>query len=93
MDMAGVQDIDLKFSAQTSAQKVSTVVDLSGVSFISSIGIRVLLQNAKALALAGKKLVLAGARNEVAEVLRIAGITDSVECVESVAHAVDSLAV
>ncbi|MFQ3669885.1 MAG: STAS domain-containing protein [Verrucomicrobiia bacterium] len=91
LDLAGAQAIDLKFTSQTSAQKVSTVVDLSGTTFISSMGIRVLMQNAKALSLAGQKLVVAGAKGEVAEVLRIAGVTEVIDCFDSVDEALGAL--
>ncbi len=91
LDMAGAQEIDLKFTAQTSAEKVSTVVDLSGVSFVGSMGIRMFIRNTKALALSGHKLVLAGAKNEVAEVLRVAGVTDAIELFDTVDAALDSL--
>lgn len=92
LDMAGAQAIDLKFMAQTSAQKISTVVDLSGLTFLSSVGIRVFMQNAKALSLAGKKLLLAGAGGEVAEVLRISGVGEAIGCYDSVDQAVAALA-
>lgn len=87
LDLAGAQDIDLKFTAHTSGQKTSTVVDLSEVPFISSIGIRIFIQNAKALALSEHKLILAAPTEEVATVLNIAGVSENIPVVATVDEA------
>ena len=49
MDVRGAQEVDLKFSAVTSANKGAFIVDMSGVDFLASIGIRTLLVCAKAV--------------------------------------------
>jgi anti-anti-sigma factor len=51
MDMAGTEQIDLRFATLTATRPALIVVDLSQVSFLASIGMRTLLTNAKALAL------------------------------------------
>ena len=74
LDIAGTQAIDLEFTVLTSAKKKSVMVDLSEMDFISSIGIRLLLTNAKALHLAGAKMILVNPPTSVHDVLRQAGI-------------------
>jgi len=39
MDIDGTQKIDMKFTAVTASESANVIVDLSGVEFISSIGI------------------------------------------------------
>jgi anti-sigma B factor antagonist len=51
------------------------VVDMSGVEYISSAGLRVLLSTAKKLSASGGKLVLAGLKPYVQEVFEVAGFT------------------
>jgi anti-anti-sigma factor len=50
------------------------LIDLTEVSFLSSIGIRLLLINAKSVQRGGGKLVLLGAQPSVLEVLEVAGV-------------------
>jgi anti-sigma B factor antagonist len=50
------------------------VIDLSGVSYIASMGLRMLLLVAKAIAAQGGKIALMAPAPEVASVLRTAGI-------------------
>jgi len=74
LDLPGVQAIELKFLAQTASRRKPAVVDLSGVSFISSMGIRMLLSAAKNLKPAGAKLVALAPSEVVEEALRVAGL-------------------
>lgn len=74
MDAMGTQSIDLKFAAQTALPKGRFVVDLSGVDFLASIGIRTLLMNAKAVKNRGGALVIAGATEGVVKVLEMSGV-------------------
>lgn len=51
------------------------VVDLGGVPYVSSAGLRVLLKSAKAAKAAGARLVLASLSADVFEVFEISGFT------------------
>lgn len=53
----------------------ATVIDLSGVDYISSAGLRVLLKAAKQAKSASNRLALAGVRPAVKEVFDISGFT------------------
>ena len=76
LDIIGVGEIENKFIGYTASRKKSAVVDLSGVSFLGSMGLRVFLSAAKALALDKKKLVLFAAPPLVKDVLSSSGIDE-----------------
>jgi anti-sigma B factor antagonist len=59
LDTLGVESIETSFNAAVVARRVDAIVDLSGVEFLSSMGVRMLLTAAKALQRAGARLVLA----------------------------------
>jgi len=73
LDVAGASAIELKFNATAGARK-AVVVDLSGVPFIASMGMRLLLLVGKTMAARGGKMALLSPLPEVAAVLRTAGI-------------------
>ena len=50
------------------------MVDLSGIEFLASMGIRMLVTAAKTLKARGGRLILCGAHGSVAQVLRDTGI-------------------
>ncbi len=74
LDIAGTQSVDLKFTTLTSTRRQPVMVDLSEVDFISSIGMRLLVANAKTLHATGTKMVLVKPQQVVLDVLRTAGI-------------------
>jgi len=71
LDSSGAIEIELPFNA-VATEKRSLVVDLSGVTMLSSSGVRVLLIGAKLCAANGGKLVILCPQADVAKVLRIA---------------------
>ena len=91
MDSAGVQGIDLQFTALTATKKAAIVVDLSEVSFLASIGIRILITNAKALRQRGGKMVLLNPKPLVDEVLKGVGVTTIIETLYNLASAREAL--
>jgi anti-anti-sigma factor len=74
LDSAGVQEIDHRLSALTSASQAFVLVDLSQVPFLASIGIRTLLTNARVLKQRGGKMALLNPQSLVEEVLKVTGI-------------------
>jgi anti-anti-sigma factor len=74
MDIDGTQAIDQQFSYLTTARQGRFAVDLSRVSFIASIGIRMLLTAARAQANRGGRLVLVGPDPMGRKVLETAGV-------------------
>lgn len=78
MDVGGVGEIENKFLGYTAARKKNAVVDLSGVNFLGSMGIRIFLDAAKSLAREKKQLILLNPQPLVGEVLEASGIGDIV---------------
>jgi anti-anti-sigma factor len=74
MDIDGVKQIETTFAEMTAAPRTGIVVDMSGVPYMSSIGIRALLMNAKAVAKRGGKFVLLSPEANVRNVLSTSGI-------------------
>ncbi len=74
LDMEGSGQIDNAFAIHVTTEKAPVLVDLSQVDFIASIGMRLLVMNAKALTRRGGAMVLAEPQPLVAEALSVAGI-------------------
>ncbi len=74
LDIAGVGAVEMKFLGYTAARKKNAIVDLSEVSFMGSMGLRIFFSAAKALALEKKKLILLRPHPMVNEVLEASGI-------------------
>lgn len=58
LDMVGAGTVGLQLVELTAAPKKGVVVDISGVDFLASIGIRALIAGAKAVQERGGKMVL-----------------------------------
>jgi anti-sigma B factor antagonist len=58
MDIDGTQEIDTRLTVATASESANVVIDLSGVDFMSSIGIGVLVRAANALKRRHGKIVL-----------------------------------
>jgi anti-anti-sigma factor len=74
LDAAGMQGQDIKFTGFTASRRKPALVDLSGVEFIASLGVGMLVSCAKTLAMHGTKLVLVSPSEPVDRVLRALGI-------------------
>ncbi|MDD5727124.1 MAG: STAS domain-containing protein [Victivallales bacterium] len=83
LDISGVKDIEMDFSRLASGDK-PMVVDFSGVTFIASLGMRMLLSAAKKLDNEGKKLVLHSVPPMVEAALQTAGLGSVMPIVEDV---------
>jgi anti-anti-sigma factor len=76
LDMQGAQQIDMKFTAMTATKASPVVVDMSGVGFLASLGLRTLLSSAKAVAKRGGKMVIYSPQPNVVEVLKVSGVSN-----------------
>lgn len=84
MDMAGAGSIDLPFTAALSNRATPVIVDLGGVSYLASIGIRTFIMSAKALNNRGGSMILAAPSPEVRSVLETVGVADLLPTMDSV---------
>lgn len=75
MDAAGADKIDLQFNAIAGSHR-GLVIDMSGVEFLASIGIRTLTLGAKTMQRRGGTLILLAPPPNVFAVLEVIGILD-----------------
>ena len=68
----------MKFHGWTAARKLPTVVDLSRLEYIASLGMGMLISCAQSLQRKGCRMVLAGAQGNVDTALRTAGIDHAI---------------
>jgi anti-anti-sigma factor len=90
LDIVGAERIALPLATLAGA-KQGLIVDMSGVSFIASIGIRHLVSTAKALSRRKGLLVLLNPTEMVVEILTSSGLTDLLPIVRSDSEAVAAL--
>ena len=87
LDRAGFSSIDLEFAAYCAGQNIRVLVDLSGITFLASIGIRMFTMNARALATRDGKMVLLNPIADVRNVLETAGINSVIPMYDSLESA------
>lgn len=82
LDIQGAEAISLPL-ATLAGGKQNIMIDMSGVSFLASIGIRHLVSATKALARRGGRLILVSPTTVVSEVLTTAGLSSMFAIVAS----------
>ena len=83
MDIQGTSAIETRFTAYTVADKGAVVVDMAGVTFLASIGIRALILAAKALQQRGGRIALMNPDAAVRRVLEMAGVDSLIPVCDS----------
>jgi len=74
LDLPGEQAINLKFTAEVNGAGASLIIDLSSVTYIASIGLRLFFSNARSLKARGHRMILLQPSAAVEEVLRLSGV-------------------
>ena len=69
LDVDSARDIELQFTARTSARHRPVIVDITQVNFISSYGIGILVACSKACALRKYKFIVVGPQPKIREAL------------------------
>jgi anti-sigma B factor antagonist len=87
LDIAGTDLIAVPLAALAATDSRRVILDLSAVEFLASIGVRVILQNARAHQMRGGALVLLGPSPIIEEVLLTAGVPNVVPVVPDLASA------
>lgn len=87
LDSAGVDIIETRFTAGIVPAGAHTVVDLTEVVFLASLGVRMFISTTRALAWKGGKLVMFGATPPVMETITTMGFEDIVPVVETESEA------
>jgi anti-anti-sigma factor len=83
-DVAGLHAIDVKFHGYTAARRRPTLVDISGVDLITSLGMGMFISCARSLQRYGAKMVLLNPQPEVEEALKAVGVDQGIPIVHSV---------
>ncbi len=92
LDTSAVNTVELRFVAGIVPKGQSTVIDLSNVTFVASLGIRMLLSTARALAGRGAKFALYGALPAVMEILETTALSDIIPVLDTEAEALAAVA-
>ena len=87
LDIEGVRAIEESFALATTTRTAKIIVDLAEVSFLASIGIRMLLASARAQAKQGGTLLFAAPQPIVRKVIETAGIDQIAGLVEDIESA------
>jgi anti-anti-sigma factor len=74
LDVPGVNEVQLKFTVYTSTRRKPVIVDLSQVTLITSIGLGMLLTNARTLRAHGTCMVLLKPQPNVEKVISMAAV-------------------
>jgi anti-anti-sigma factor len=91
LDLAGVQNIEIAFLGHTAARGKPVLADLSGVEYMSSLGLRMLLGAFHALKRKGQTLRLFRPQTPVRETLHLAGLDELLAKSDDVNTALPSL--
>ncbi len=91
LDAPGADQIDLRFTATLATAGQDVLVDLTQVSFVASMGLRLLISVARTLKLKGKRLVLFGAQPLVQNVFEQAAIDQLIPLAASEQEAIERL--
>ena len=91
LDIEGVNRIADPFVFATAARRRATLVDLSQVTFVASLGMSLLIGAAKALQRHGSKMVLLGPTPLVEQALRVAGVDRVIPIAQAESEALELL--
>jgi anti-sigma B factor antagonist len=93
LDAAGAEQIDGRFMAATAhaEDERHTLVDLAGVSFLASMGIRLLIASARGLNRKGAMMVLFGAADLVQDVIDLSALDQVIPVVANEALALERI--
>lgn len=86
LDISGASAVELRFTA-LAAGHTSVVVDMQGVEFMASMGLRLLIMAGRKAASKGGRLVLWRPQPVVADVITTAGVDSLLPMVDSLAEA------
>ncbi|MCC6904834.1 MAG: STAS domain-containing protein [Anaerolineae bacterium] len=91
LDAPGTMSVEDAFQYLVRQQTAPVIVDLSGLDYMSSYGLRMLLKGAKAMHDAGSSLHLAAPNTKIMQVITISGYDTMFPVHESVTDALDLL--
>jgi anti-sigma B factor antagonist len=87
VDIAGARELEMPMAVVAGSRR-AVVVDLSGVEFMASLGLRGIVVSAKSIFSKRGKIVLLAPRPEVREVITTTGIDDLIPIFHDEAEAI-----
>ena len=75
LDLNGTYSIEVQFVNRCAGDKVCVLVEMSGVNYISSVGIPMLVNTAKSVMSKGGKMAFLKPQDNVLKVLELVGVT------------------
>jgi anti-sigma B factor antagonist len=87
LDAVGAEALDLPFTASISQIAKNVILDLSGVPFVGSLGIRVLISGARVLQRRGFRMAIYGVSPAVTEVFEIVALDELIPLAPDMAAA------
>ncbi|MBR0683469.1 STAS domain-containing protein [Roseomonas eburnea] len=87
LDAAGAEKLETAFTTAVGVAARDVVVDLSGVTFVGSLGIRLLTVAARQVARAKRRFVICGAQPAVSEVFTTVALDELIPIVADEAAA------
>ena len=76
LDISGVQEVGLKFTSLTCAPRKPVIIDLNDVTMITSMGLGMLITNAKSLLLHQLPTILLNPQPNVEKVILMSGLDE-----------------
>jgi anti-anti-sigma factor len=92
LDTAGVGTVELPFTARVVPETRPVLIDLTGLHFIASLGVRMLITTARSRGRNGRALVMFGAGEEVTDILTTMGLDEIIPLLPDEAAARAALA-
>lgn len=92
LDAAGCEKIETAFTAAASSAKGDILVDLTGVDYIGSLGIRLLISTGRSVRRRGGRIAIFGAQAQPSDVFDTVALADLIPIAASQAEAVSLLA-
>jgi anti-sigma B factor antagonist len=91
LDTANVNQVETAFIAGTVPKGQHTMIDLTQVTFIASLGIRMLLSAARVLTRRGAKFVMYGATPAVADIIETTALSEIIPVLGTEAEAMAAI--
>jgi anti-anti-sigma factor len=83
LDIAGVHAVDMKFHVNTAARRKPTLVDLSQLEMITSLGLGLIISCGRSLLRHGHKMVVFNPQPVVEEVINAIGLGEAIPVVRT----------
>lgn len=81
LDVAGVDAVETRFLQEAGAATGAVAVDMRGVAFVASLGIRMFVTSARPLHARGRRLILFSCQPAVADVFEMAALDELIKLV------------